>query len=819
MLPRLARLALYAVFIAGMFAARASSQPPATPAPQLLEDAGPGLAPLWDTGGARPTGHRTRATAVAPLAPFVTASLAEDAAWEGFVTPASRAGSALFVEYHGKLVMENTGIASRVISPYLSTWDGTKFEALPALDGYLGALGVWNDHLIAATYAYNPQRFAILQLEGAVWDTLGKPNNFVWKFSEFQGHLIAGGRFTAVSGVASSLVAAFDGVSWSNAGTGISGNEVTGLTVHVDKLVAGGASTPAQGVASLDALGGAWQPVGTGFGAGVKDVLSDGVDLYASGRIWNSTVTTPLGALMRWNGATWSSTGSPTNYGTSDVRMTRWNGKIVANMPASTVPGSVGRLSQWDGVSLTSIPGESLSSGAAYIGTWGTKLVATGSYGANGSTAVAGAVIYDGVQWGSIQEAWGPGMSGPTIGIITDMRAWGGKLIVSGQFPVVADQDHWARYPGVAAWDGTHWSPLGGGLSGQLIWLGEYAGDLIAAGYTMSVRGLPITKVARWDGASWSALGTGAPDYATAIAEFQGQLCVSSDFLSAGLWHWNGSTWSGVPGLDGESVETIAVAGTRLVVGGSFTQGGAIGSPNVVFWDGSNLQPAGAGVNNAVNAAAGWLGQPVIGGPFTASGSTPLPGVAIWDGSQWQPMGTRAVEVYCLRVLDGELFATGKFRLPDDTVAETIAHWTGTDWHVLGSGSNDISFASYGGYLYQAGYGLVHGHPSHDLSRVPLSAVLDVPRPQGSGARIALSVSPNPARGLAGISFTLPAAGHARVTVLDLAGRHVATLADGAFEAGPHRMAWTTPGAPGVYMALLETGGGRVSRRFVVLER
>jgi hypothetical protein len=112
----------------------------------------------------------------------------------------------------------------------------------------------------------------------------------------------------------------------------------------------------------------------------------------------------------------------------------------------------------------------------------------------------------------------------------------------------------------------------------------------------------------------------------------------------------------------------------------------------------------------------------------------------------------------------------------------------------------------------------VHGHASHNLSREPLSAVLDVPRPRAS-AHIALAVSPNPARGHAEFSFTLSSAGHACVTVLDLAGRRVATLADGAFEAGPHRAAWATPGAPGVYLALLETGAGRVSRRFVVLER
>lgn len=112
----------------------------------------------------------------------------------------------------------------------------------------------------------------------------------------------------------------------------------------------------------------------------------------------------------------------------------------------------------------------------------------------------------------------------------------------------------------------------------------------------------------------------------------------------------------------------------------------------------------------------------------------------------------------------------------------------------------------------------MHGHVSHDLSRVPLSAVLDAPRPQAP-AHIALAVSPNPARARASFSFTLPAPGHARVTVLDFAGRRVATLADGVLAAGPHRTQWATPGAPGVYMALLETSAGRVSRRFVVLER
>jgi hypothetical protein len=813
----LARSALLAAFITSVSASPASSQPPAVADPQLIQGAGDGLAPLWDTGTSRLPGHRAARAISAALAPFVTSALPEDAAWEGFLTPANRGTTRTFIEYQGKLVLTSFGVAGSVLTQGLVMWDGTKFEALPAIEGSPSALGVWNNHLIAAAYANSPFRSAILQLDGAVWDTLGKPDSYVWKFSEFQGHLIAGGRFTAVNGVPSSLVAAFDGSSWSNAGTGISGFEVTGLTVHLDKLVAGGSINPAPGVVSLDALGGAWQAVGTGFGTGVTDVLSDGVELYASGRIIDSTLTTTLGTLMHWNGAVWSGTGSPTNWGVTDVYMTRWNGKVVVNVSASTAPGTVGKLAQWDGVALTPIPGDSLNGIAFGIGTWGTKLVAT-SPNQNGSVPVPNIVTFDGAQWGTVQQAWRPGMSG-TTGSFTDMRSWGGKLIVTGGFSMMAEQDHWVRYPDIAAWDGTHWSPLGGGVSAQYVFLGEYAGDLVATGYSFSVRGTPITRVGLWNGTAWSALGTGAPEFTSALAQYQSDLYLASDVNSDPLSRWNGSTWSVVPGLTGGYLEALAPAAGRLVVGGGFAQAGGVPSPNVAFWDGISWEAAGPGVNGDVLTATEWLGQPVIGGSFTASGAAPLSGVAIWDGSQWQPMGTRTIAVDQLRVQDGELFASGDFRLPDDSVVETIAHWTGTDWHVLGSGSNGYAFASYGGYLYQNGYGLVHGHPSHGLSRVPLTAVLDVPRSRPLSSNVQLSVLSNPVRGRARFSFALPTAGHARVTIYDLGGRAFATLADGPFAAGQHEVGWDAPARPGVYFARIDAGSSHVSRRFVVLGR
>src|SRR5262245_50806615 len=793
--PRLAHSAVIAALLTASLTTPAAPQAPEPSTPLDELDATHDFPPLWSAPDAHP---RARQLAIAARKPSAY-SLPEDAAWEGFVTPESRGTSALFIEYQGKLVLQNSGIAGSLVSPYLSTWDGSKFEPLPPLGFNPTALGVWNDQLIVGTGS------RILKLDGAAWDTLGTANSSVWALEVYQGHLIAGGSFTSVSGVAAPLVAAFDGSTWSNAGTGLAGTQVTGLTVHAGSLVAGGAFYADSGnVVSIGSLGGVWQVVGAGFTGWPEDVLSDGVHLYASGLLGSSGGVT-MGGLARWDGAVWTSTGAP--FGKHDARMTRWNGKIVTTFRPPSA--SEGLLAQWDGVSLSSVPGDSLSFGdfgvADRVGTWGTNLVVTGNFVTNGSTLVPGIAVFDGAEWSTIGLPWSPGMTGPTMNTVNDMRAWGGKLMVSGPFPIVADQDHWIKIRGIAAWDGAHWSPLGARVGGAFIRLGEYAGDLIAGGHNFRVDGTSITNVGRWNGTSWSALGTGAPNDAFAFAEFQEELYVAS-VSGLPLSRWNGATWTSVPGLD--YVYALAVSEGRLVVGGQFPQAGSATSPNVVFWDGANWVTAGAGVNGSVLAAATWLGKPVIGGWFSASGLTPLPGVAYWDGSQWLPMGTRAVAVYELKVLDGELFASGYFKLPDDTEVFSIARWTGTDWDVLGSGSNNYPFAIHGGYLYHAGHGLVHGHPSHNLSRVPLSAVLDTPRPRVGGPGVALTVARNPARGFAELVFSVPLATRARLTVHDVAGRQVATLADGPIDAGEHRVRWVSPARPGVYFASLELAGG-----------
>jgi carboxypeptidase T len=84
-------------------------------------------------------------------------------------------------------------------------------------------------------------------------------------------------------------------------------------------------------------------------------------------------------------------------------------------------------------------------------------------------------------------------------------------------------------------------------------------------------------------------------------------------------------------------------------------------------------------------------------------------------------------------------------------------------------------------------------------------------------------IAPNPVRASARFAFALPRAGAVRLEVLDLQGRRVRTLANGAYAARRWSLAWDLRDdagdavAPGVYFARLRSAGGTLTRRLVVL--
>jgi hypothetical protein len=90
--------------------------------------------------------------------------------------------------------------------------------------------------------------------------------------------------------------------------------------------------------------------------------------------------------------------------------------------------------------------------------------------------------------------------------------------------------------------------------------------------------------------------------------------------------------------------------------------------------------------------------------------------------------------------------------------------------------------------------------------------------PAAVGLQLAQNV-PNPFRGSATISYTIPTSGHVSLALFDVLGRRVRTLADGVESAGRHDVSLSGEGLPsGVYFYRLESQGERIEKRCTLLK-
>ncbi|MFN8547203.1 MAG: T9SS type A sorting domain-containing protein [Candidatus Eisenbacteria bacterium] len=84
-----------------------------------------------------------------------------------------------------------------------------------------------------------------------------------------------------------------------------------------------------------------------------------------------------------------------------------------------------------------------------------------------------------------------------------------------------------------------------------------------------------------------------------------------------------------------------------------------------------------------------------------------------------------------------------------------------------------------------------------------------------------LGVSPNPFRGVGSLRFALPSSGDTEITLLDVAGRRVATLWSGPRDAGIHTLPLDEIRlrnvASGLYWVELKSGGASAARKMIVL--
>lgn len=272
-------------------------------------------------------------------------------------------------------------------------------------------------------------------------------------------------------------------------------------------------------------------------------------------------------------------------------------------------------------------------------------------------------------------------------GTVCALAEYNGQLIAGGAFGV-ADG---TPAPGVAAWDGSQWRPLGSGTNGLVQALTVYDGRLIVGGWFTTAGGLPCQNLAAWNGVEWAPL----------TAEM--------------------SAYDSAP-----MVLSLGTFGGDLVVGGWFDAIDGVSCRRIARFDGFSWHAFGSGVEGsggAVYALCEYHGALIAGGNFTTAGGRECNGIAAWDGA-WHcvgggmhnlawPQGTPS-PVYSLVVLDGALIVGGSFTHAGALPTNSIARWSTWGWEPLdvagqgvemwGSLSTATSMAVVGRELSVAGF-------------------------------------------------------------------------------------------------------------------
>ena len=491
--------------------------------------------------------------------------------------------------------------------------------------------------------------------------------------------LFVGGSFQVAGGLLAPFVAAWDGAGWHAVG-----DEALGLVLALESfddgsapaLYAGGffsesSGAPGNHIARWD--GEAWGAVGDGTTAQVADLAvwddGSGPALYAGGQFL-SAGGAAADHVAKWDGTAWS----PLGAGTDD-----------------------------DVLAL-----EVFDDGA------GEQLYVAGSFAAAGGSDAYRIARWDGAAWSPVGGGIG---AFDVVDLCVHDDGSGEALYAAGNFTTAEG----ITVNGIARWDGSSWSGVGGGVSGFTATVSSLAvfddgggAALYASGQFTAAGGTPAAGLARWDGSAWSAVDAGGFVSAGAMLAFDdGMLAGERLFitgaqtggLSNGVGAWDGTAFAELG--DGGNGAVWAMtrfddglgAGERLIAAGAFTElSGGVQARRIAAWDGAAWSPLGAGIDSSgaiVRALAvfdaGAGEELYVGGDFSSAGGVPAANIARWDGVGWSTVGLGTdFTVQALCVFDdgtgAALYAGGNFLTAGGVAAKSIARWDGASWTPLGAG-------------------------------------------------------------------------------------------------------------------------------------
>lgn len=470
--------------------------------------------------------------------------------------------------------------------------------------------------------------------------------------------------------------------------SGLAGR-VYGLGTFNGDLIAGGDGMIGDGqvfdnVARFD--GTRWQAMGGGIGGispfgglgrVVDAFIEFGGELVAGGTITSAEGVSAQG-VVRWNGSQWSpmglGMGLPQTFGGTVFEFAIWQGELYA------------------------------------AGDFTIETVATGE-------EIRGIARWNGTAWESVGGSFDTNPS--VLDHARSILATPQTLYLGGDFDSIGG----VPIQGIAAWNGSTWSPVGGGTTGSVRALIEYQGELVAAGSYTAIGGTPARKIASFDGTSWSAFGAGVPDtsISTSVEDlliFGTDLYVSGGFhegdgvMSRSIIRWNGTQFSSVGGVWGSGQITTVFDMTlwngSLILGGEFsrasttypeTVGQSLVSDSVIAFDGAQWSTIsrGLGFNDRINDFEFFDGGLIALGQFTEAGSAHASTIAYFDGTEWltMPSPPGGIPNDAL-IFQGDLVVATE---------DAVSRWNGTQWSVMPGDSPGTTLEVYQGNLYVAGLG------------------------------------------------------------------------------------------------------------------
>ena len=593
----------------------------------------------------------------------------------------------------------------------VALWDGTRWKTLgnTGPTGGVSALAVYNGDLYvggsftAADGGGAGSYGRIARLVGGSWQLVGGGTGFngaVLALTVHNGELVAGGSFTSVDDNPVNRVAAWNGSTWRELGTGIGTGSVYSLASHNGALFVGGqfstaGGSPAAKIATWN--GSAWSQPGPGFvGGDVNALIVHGGSLYAAGGFITSGGVT-VNRVARWDGAAWLPLGTGANG--LAYSLGSFGGRLLIGGNFTAAGGvTLAGLAQWDGSAWSAVStGIANSTGSTVVYTLlahAGELIIGGTFNRAGDITVARIATWSGTAWGALGSGFNDQISEFTI--------FNGKAVAVGAFQAT-DQDQTCNR--IGSWDGSAWRPFGTGMNALTSTVAVHNNELYAAGQFTTAGGVPANRVARWDGSAWNPLGTGMALAVYTLASYNGGLYAGGLFTAAGgvtashVARWDGSAWSALgAGVNGNAT-AMCVYNNELVVGGAFTQAGGSAASNIARWNGTSWQPLGGGLNNQVNALALYNGQLIAGGNFTTADGATVNYIASWDGSAWHDLGGGFDNVVnALTVYRGRLIAGGAFTSAGGGTffANKVATWYDGFWLSQGFGVGGTAYALQG---------------------------------------------------------------------------------------------------------------------------